>query len=128
MTNQVSKLNPDWITETRQDFLDFLELTKFPHLVRDGTRGSRFDYPEWLIMFIAVLAVKCREKTYQGIHRMVAKYWSEISHGLDLEVMRGDADAPPLKKNLPRASKTSRFHISNFSSRIFRLVRRVAIK
>lgn len=54
MTNQVSKLNPEWITETRQDFLDFLELTKFPHPARNGTRGSRFDYPEWKI------SVHCR--------------------------------------------------------------------
>ena len=49
MTKTVSKLNPEWITETRQALLDFLELTDFPHPLRHGIRGSSFDYPEWKI-------------------------------------------------------------------------------
>jgi len=49
MTSTVSKLNSEWIAETRRYFLDFLELTKFPHPERNGTRGTQFDYPEWLI-------------------------------------------------------------------------------
>ncbi len=52
MANTISKLNPEWITETRQYFLDFLELTKFPHPERNGRRGSSFDYPEWLICLL----------------------------------------------------------------------------
>ena len=59
MAKIVSKLNPQWITQTRTDFLQFLQATQFPHPVRNGQRGSAFDYPEWLIMLIAVLAVKC---------------------------------------------------------------------
>ena len=98
MTNQVSKLNPEWIRETRQDFLDFLELTRFPHPVRDGIRGTEFDYPEWLIMFIAVLSVKCREKTYQGVHRMTEKYWSQISEGLELKIISESQLRHRLKK------------------------------
>ena len=62
MTNTVSKLNPEWITETRRYFLDFLESTNFPHPVRDGTRGTEFDYPEWLIMFIAVLPSNAKRR------------------------------------------------------------------
>jgi hypothetical protein len=30
-------------------------------------------------MFIAVLSVKCKEKTYLGIHRMACRYWSVIT-------------------------------------------------
>lgn len=119
MTNQVSKLNPEWIAETRQDFLDFLELTKFPHPVRDGTRGSRFDYPEWLIMFIAVLAVKCREKTYQGIHRMVKKYWSQISQGLDLEVISETQMRHRLKKICHTPRKPAGFIFQIFPREFF---------
>lgn len=98
MANTVSKLNPQWITETRQYFLDFLQLTNFPHPTRNGTRGSSFAYPEWLIMFIAVMAVKCREKSYLGIHRMAVKYWSQIADGLDLEVISETQLRERLKK------------------------------
>jgi hypothetical protein len=37
-----------------------------------------FAYPEWLIMLIGVLAVKCKEKTYVGIHRLSTRYWKEL--------------------------------------------------
>ena len=75
MAQAVSKLNPQWVTQTRADFLQFLQVTQFPHPVRNGQRGSAFDYPEWLIMLIAVLGVKCKVKTYLGIHRLALQYW-----------------------------------------------------
>jgi len=83
MAKAASKLNPAWVSQTRDYFLDFLKLTRFPHPERNGLRGSRFHYPEWLIMFIAVLAVKCKVKSYLGIHQMASRYWPEIA-GLDL--------------------------------------------
>lgn len=98
MANTISKLNPKWIAATRKYFLDFLEMTNFPHLERNGTRGSSFDYPEWLIMFIAVLSVKCKEKTYLGIHRVTRKYWTEIAKGLDLPVISESQLRDRLKK------------------------------
>lgn len=98
MINTAAKLNFEWIRETRQHFLDFLELTNFPHPKRDGTRGTEFDYPEWLIMFIAVLAVKCKAETYLGIHRMTTRYWSHIAHGLDLSVISESCLRERLKK------------------------------
>jgi hypothetical protein len=127
MTSTVSKLNPEWITATRHYFLDFLELTNFPHPVRDGIRGTEFNYPEWLIMFIAVLAVKCKEKSYLGIHRMTKKYWSTIAAGENLPVI-SESQLREIKKNLPFAWKTSRFYISSLSFRVLRFVRRVPIK
>ena len=84
MAKKVSKLNTAWITQTRKDLLEFLKVTKFPHPQRNGARGSRFVYPEWLIMFIAVLSVKCKVKSYLGIHRLARHYWPQIAVGLDV--------------------------------------------
>lgn len=78
------KLSPDWIRQTRDYFLHFLHETRFPPIARHGTRGRTFDYPEWLIMLIGVVAVKCQEKTYQGIHRLACHYWPELC-GPDLK-------------------------------------------
>jgi hypothetical protein len=72
------KLNPKWIVECRKEFKEFLDSTGFPHPERNGARGSSFEYPEWMIMFIAVLSVKSKVKTYLGIHRMVEQYWRYI--------------------------------------------------
>ena len=55
MASKVGKLNPEWILETRKDFLQFLEFTNFPHPERNGDRDSAFLYPEWLIMFIVTI-------------------------------------------------------------------------
>lgn len=82
---QTPKLNPEWVRETRDYFKKFLKVTKFPHPVRNGTRGSKFDYPEWLIMFIAVLSVKAKAKNYLAIHRLALQYWSSIAEGVDLK-------------------------------------------
>lgn len=84
MSHQITKLNPEWISATKKYFLDFLEATKFPHPQRMGTRGSEFYYPEWMIMFIAVLAVKCKVKSYLGIHKLAVQYWEQIASGEDV--------------------------------------------
>lgn len=78
---QKCSLNPKWIKETRDYFLEFLKVTEFPHPARNGNRGSEFEYPEWIIMFIAILSVKCKVKTYVGIHRLATEYWEEIVSG-----------------------------------------------
>jgi hypothetical protein len=70
MAQSVSTLRPDWIKQAREYFQTFLEATRFPHPVRDGSSGRAFTYPEWLVMFIAVLAVKGKAKTYPEIHRL----------------------------------------------------------
>lgn len=80
----VPKLNPKWIRQTKAEFLEFLRATHFPEVRRNGTRGSAFDYPEWLIMLIAVLSVKCKVKTYQGIHRLTVQYWAWFTPQPDL--------------------------------------------
>src|SRR5258708_2356489 len=83
-THSESKLNPKWILQTQEYFQSFLQETNFPEPVRDGSRGSEFSYPESMIMFIAVLAVKTKTKSYVGIHRLCERYWRQIAKGTKL--------------------------------------------
>lgn len=69
-----SKISPKWVRQTRKDFLKFLQAIHFPPVERHGHRGKTFEYPDWLIMLIGVLAVKCKEPTYLGIHRMTCRF------------------------------------------------------
>lgn len=98
MTQQISKLNPEWVKEARDYFLGFLHVTAFPHPVRNGLRGSRFTYPEWVIMFIAVLSVKCQVKTYLGIHRLALQYWDLITEGMEVSPISESQLRDRLKK------------------------------
>jgi len=73
-----SMISKAWIKQTREYFLAFLRETHFPEIERHGARGGPFHYPEWLIMLIGILAVKCKAKTYLGIHRLSTTYWKEL--------------------------------------------------
>ena len=84
MAKRANKLSEKWISETREMFREFLDFTDFPDPERLGERGPKFKYPEWLIMFIAVMSVKLKVKTYIQIHKMALKYWDTISQGLNL--------------------------------------------
>ena len=84
MAQKSNKISTRWIRETRNDFRAFLDETDFPDPERLGERGPKFTYPEWLIMFIAVLSVKMKIKSYVQIHKAVIKYWEVIAEGLDL--------------------------------------------
>ena len=88
-----SMLSRDWVERTRHYFLHFLQETHFPEFVRHGEHGLRFAYPEWLIMLIGVLAVKCKIKTYVGIHRLSTQYWKELC-GEEVKV-------PPISESTP---------------------------
>ncbi len=84
MGRKSNKISTRWIRETRNDFRAFLDETDFPDPQRLGERGPNFKYPEWLIMFIAILSVKLKIKTYVQIHKTATKYWDVIAQGLDL--------------------------------------------
>jgi hypothetical protein len=71
-------VSKQWMRETRKYFLEFLQATNFPEFVHAGERGPEVEYPEWVIMLIGVVAVKSKEKTYGGIHRLSARYWKEV--------------------------------------------------
>jgi len=112
------KLNPEWVKETRGHFKKFLKETKFPHPDRDGTRGSKFSYPEWLIMFIAILSVKCKEKTYLGIHRLTVEYWDLIAEGLKLKPLSERQLRDRLKKICHSPGKPATFIFQIFPKKI----------
>jgi len=78
MVKQSNKIATRWIRETRKEFRAFLDETDFPDPQRFGERGPVFKYPEWLIMFIAILSVKLKVKSYVQIHKMAVN--SESRH------------------------------------------------
>jgi hypothetical protein len=77
-TRSTSKLSRRWVRQTRRYFLQFLHATRFPSVERHGQRGKTFEYPEWLIMLIGGLAVKRKEQTSLGIHRMTCRCWKAL--------------------------------------------------
>lgn len=85
MIKKTRKVSQNWIEQWRDYFRKFLNETDFPDPDRVGTRGPKFFYPEWLIMFIAVLSVKMKIKTYVQIHKMAIEYWDLIAKGLNLK-------------------------------------------
>ena len=119
MPKQTPKLNPKWVKQTKDYFLKFLKVTKFPHPVRNGSRGSEFDYPEWLIMFIAVLAVKAKAKTYLAIHRLAWQYWDIIAEGLNLKPIPETTLRYRLKKICYKLRRTPVFVSQIFSKDYF---------
>jgi len=119
MAQAVSKLNPQWVTQTRADFLQFLQATKFPHPVRNGQRGSAFDYPEWLIMLIAMLAVKCKVKTYLGIHRLALQYWPLLTPDPALKPISESQLRERLKKIGHTLGKPTAFVLQLFPEHTF---------
>jgi len=109
MTRKSNKISTRWIRETRDDFRAFLDETDFPDPERLGERGPVFKYPEWLIMFIAILSVKLKIKTYIQIHKMVVKYWDVIAEGLDLSPISERQLRERLKKILHFPGKPAAF-------------------
>ncbi len=99
MANPVPKLSRHWIKQARTYFRSFLDATEFPDPKREeGSRGPEWKYPEWLIMFLAILAVKCKAKNYLAIHRMATAYWPTIAEGLRLKAMSETQLRDRLKK------------------------------
>ena len=72
-----SMVSERWIRETREYVLEFLRATNFPEFSEQGGRGPEVEYPEWLIRLIGVVAVKSKEKTYVGSHRLSTRYGKE---------------------------------------------------
>jgi hypothetical protein len=115
MAIKSNKISTRWIRETRNDFRAFLDETNFSDPPRLGERGPVFKYPEWLIMFIAILSVKLKIKSYVQIHKMAVKYWSVIAQGMDLTPISERQLRERLKKNPSFPWKTSSVHFSAIS-------------
>jgi hypothetical protein len=85
MAKRAKKISEKWILETREMFREFLDQTDFPDPERLGERGPKLMYPEWIIMFIAVLSVKMKVKSFVQIHKMAMQYWNIIAKDLGLK-------------------------------------------
>ena len=85
MAKKARKISSKWFIQNRTLFRDFLDQTGLPDPERAGERGPKFQYPEWLIMFIAILSVKLKVKSYVQIHQMASQYWDLIDADLDLK-------------------------------------------
>lgn len=109
MAKKSNKISTRWISEARDEFRTFLQETDFPAPERIGERGPAFTYPEWLIMFIAILSVKMKIKTYVQIHKMAVKYWHIIAQGLDLTPISERQLRERLKKILHFPAKPAAF-------------------
>jgi len=116
---KAKKLSKKWIRQTMAYFRGFLKETGFPDIERNGERGKRFTYPEWLIMFIAVLAVKQKIKTYQGLHRFIREYWDVISEGLELSLISESQMRERLKKIRYEPGKSPGFVFQIFPEDFF---------
>ena len=113
-----SMVSQEWVQATRTYFLDFLHTTMFPELPRHGERGLMDAYPEWLIMLIGVLAVKCKEKTYVGLHRLSTRYWQDLcGHEVTLPPISESQLRERLKKIGFEPGTGGRIPLSNFFTR-----------
>jgi hypothetical protein len=77
-TRATSKRSPQGVRQTRKSFLKSLPTPCCPALERPGQRGRTFEYPAWLILLIGVRAVKGREPTDLGLHRMACRFWRAL--------------------------------------------------
>ena len=109
MTVKPRRIPKRWIQKTREYFRELLDETDFPNPERLGSRGPKFLYPEWMIMFIAVLSVKLKIKTYVQIHKMVMDYWDEISIDTDLQAISERQLRDRLKKICHHPRKPTAF-------------------
>ena len=114
MAAKPRRISKHWILKTREYFREFLDETDFPDPERIGSRGPKFKYPEWMIMFIAVLSVKLKIKTYVQIHKMVMDYWDEIALDLDLKPMSERQLRDRLKKICHHPRKPAAFIFQMF--------------
>jgi hypothetical protein len=114
MTIKPRRISKRWIQKTREYFREFLDETNFPDPERLASRGPKFLYPEWMIMFVAVLSVKLKIKTYVQIHKMVMDYWDIIAQDLDLKPISERQLRDRLKKICHHPRKPATFIFQMF--------------
>lgn len=119
ITLRTQKINEEWIREMRDYFRRFLKETRFPEPSRYGQRGPKFEYPEWLIMFIGFLAVKQKIKTYLALHRFLSKYWGAIGGDLGYKLIPESTMRYRLKKICFKFGETPGYVISMFPETFF---------
>ena len=90
MAKKAKKISNKWIEQNREFFRHFLDETDFPNPERIGERGPKFQYPEWLIMFIAVLAVKMKSECSNRL-KAVASNLSRLEVGLGQSIVKSSS-------------------------------------
>ena len=85
MAKKARNASKKWTEQTREYLMDFLDETDLLYTDSIGESGSTFRYPKWLIMFITVLSVKLKIKTYPQIHKIAIEYWDLIAKDLKLK-------------------------------------------
>ena len=98
MATGPNKISREWIKSCRKEFREFLKETRFPGIDRHGERGPSFTFPEWLVMFIAVIGVKSKIKSYIGLHRFVCEHWDNIGGDLGYRIISESQLRERLKK------------------------------
>lgn len=58
--------------------------------------------PEWLIMFIAILSVKAKVKSFLAIHRLAVQYWAIITSALPKEIREKPISERQLRDRLKK--------------------------
>ncbi len=116
MATKSNKISKQWIRETCADFRAFLDETNFPDPERLGERGPIFKYPEWLIMFVAILSVELKIKSYVQIYKMALRYWDIIAEDMDLSPISGRQLRFRLKKSVISMESQQRSFFSYFLS------------
>jgi hypothetical protein len=91
-----------------------LDETDFPDPQRLGERGPVFKYSEWLIMFIAILLVKLKIKSYIQIHKMAVQYWHIIADSMDLSPISKRQLRDRLKKSVISLENQQRLFLNCF--------------
>jgi hypothetical protein len=66
------------------------------------------------IMLIAVLAVKCKIKSYLGIHKLAVQYWEQIAESKDIPPISETQLRTRLKKICHQPGKPARFILQIF--------------
>ena len=108
------KINGEWIKETREYFRNFLDETGFPDPEWYGERGPKFTYPEWLIMFIGLVAVKMKIKRYLELHRFIKEHWNNIGGDLGYKEIPEATMRYRLKKICFKFGTTPAYIVSMF--------------
>ena len=109
MNKSARKLSKERILNKRDFFLTFLSGTGVPDPERIGERGPEFKYPESLIMFTAVPAVKLKIKSYVRIHKISEEYRDVTADGSDLSPISERQLRERLKKICHHHGKAAAF-------------------
>lgn len=96
MKNNSKNLSREWIIETREDFRTLLSQANLS--CANPLESESDGYPDWLVMYIAILATKLGLNDYKAIHQASSKHWDIIAADTGLSPMNEQQLTDHLKK------------------------------